>query len=191
MDISTRYEGETFCVGGSLRISVLSVADGKVTLGLSATSQASGDDGIDAAARNRGPGVENRCITLAAVGVWSVDCWAGGFWEHGSRRSDFVSCEVRNGWIRLRGRASSYYLSRPGREPMLVVRCGENQRIRINDAVDLVVLDIHDSRSVRGLTCPSPIRYTARRLADRLREAQGLPVPSLSETTSPQPAFSL
>ena len=74
---------------------------------------------------------------------------------------------------------------------MLIVTCEENQRIRINDAIDIVVLDTHDNQTVRGLSCPSPIRYTARRLVERLRQAQGMPSSYPLEGLPSHAAYSL
>lgn len=163
MIIATHHEGDVIHLDPTLDIIVLGVGHGKVKLGLSVPS--SPLPAHPAAMPSASAAPESRTATIALV---------VGKPER-SPTNEYVSCTLHNGLLTVRGHAPSYYLSRPGQTPMLIVTCEENQRIRINDAIDIVVLDTHDSQAVRGLSCPSPIRYTARRLVERLRQAQGMP----------------
>jgi sRNA-binding carbon storage regulator CsrA len=186
MAFATYHEGEAIQVEPGLAVVVLSVGDGKVKLGLSAFPV----PGVrhNHHAHRLAPSGESRSATLAVLRLDPAE----GARPQGPEldealRAESVSCRLQDGFFLVRGRAASYYWSRPGLPPMLVIRCGENQRIRINEEIEIVVLDIHDSRVVRGLPCPSAIQYTARRLADRLRVARGLPLDLLP----PQSAFAM
>jgi len=55
-----------------------------------------------------------------------------------------VLCELREGIFAARGRVWSYYRSRQGRSPMLVLDRTKGQRLRIDGAVDVAVLDVHN-----------------------------------------------
>lgn len=162
MVIATHSEGEIVHLGPTLEMVVLGVGNGKVKLGLSLSRA-----GLPAEAPKYPPAArptaEPRTATFAIVDA-RPEC---------RLPADCASNVRRNGLITVRGHVPSYYRSQPGQLPMLVVTCEENQRIRINDALDIVILDIHDTEAARGLACPTPIRYTARRLVERLRQVQG------------------
>lgn len=189
MDIATHHEGETIHLGPALDVTLLSVAAGRVKLGfcfsaaISAPSVPQDHQGQPSPSSSP---VESRSATLAVIDVQSDGDSASG----GCGRSNDAARPSHNPVLAVQGRTSSYYLSRPGLPPMLIVSCGEKQRIRVNGAFDLVVLDVHASQAVRGLACPSPIHYTARRLAERLRAAQGLPLVPTLNAMQPQAAFS-
>jgi len=179
MVIATYSEGDSIHLGPALEMVVLGVGHGKVKLGLSRTGA-----GLPAEAEQRPrparPNPDTRTATIAILDA-RPDCPMPAAGASNVRRS---------GLITVRGRVPSYYRSQPGQLPMLVVTCEENQRIRINDCVDIVILDIHDTEAVRGLVCPTPIRYTAQRLVERLRQAQGGFPPHDLEGLQPQAAFS-
>lgn len=179
MIIATHHEGDIVHLDPTLDMIVLGVGQGKVKLGLSVPPSLLTDPSEVSPPGQTAP--ESRTATIALV-VGKPD-----------RRvtTEYVSCTLRNGLLTVHGHAPSYYLSQRGRAPMLVVTCEENQRLRINDAIDIVVLDIHDSQAVHGLACPTPIRYTARRLVEHLRQAQGAPSSPPLDGFPPQAAFSL
>ncbi|MEN6494477.1 MAG: hypothetical protein ABFD16_09300, partial [Thermoguttaceae bacterium] len=179
MVIATYAEGDLVHLGPALEMVVLGVGNGKVKLGLSLT-RASRPDGTQKRPLSGRLTSETRTATIAILAAKS----------DGSLPADCVSDVRHNGLITVHGRAPSYYRSQPGQLLMLVVTCEENQRIRINDVLDLVVLDIHDTEAVRGLACPTPIRYTARRLVERLHQAQGGFPPHVLDGLRPQAAFS-
>lgn len=174
MIIATHHEGDIIHLDPTLDMVVLGVSRGKTKLGLSVTQSALP---VHAASSPDQTAPESRTATIALV-VGRPD-------RHAT--TEYVSCTLRNGMLTVQGHALSYYLSQPGRTPMLVVTCEANQRIRINDAIDVVVLRIQDSQDMGGLGCSAPIRHTAWRFVERLRRAPAKPFDGIP----PQAVFSL
>ncbi len=174
MIIATHHEGDLIHLDPTLDMVVLGVSRGKVKFGF---AQPQPPSSIYPASTSEQTAPESRTATIALV--------VGRSDRHAA--TEYVSCTLHNGILTVQGHASSYYLSQPGRPPMLVVTCEANQRIRINDAIDVVVLRIQDSQDTCGLACRDPICHTAWRFAERLRRVPAKPFDGLP----PQAAFSL
>jgi hypothetical protein len=62
-----------------------------------------------------------------------------------------VSCEFQQGFPTVRGCPASYYLFHSTGRRMLVVPRGKQQRIRINEEIEVVVLDVKGDRVRLGI----------------------------------------
>lgn len=181
MVIATHHEGDVIHFNHELDIVVLGVDQGKVKFGLASNASAPLDQYILPPFAGR-PRPESRTATIAVV---------VGRPERGIA-AETICCELRKGLVTIRGRTRSYYLSQPGRLPMLVITCEEAQRIRINDAIDIVVLDVHDNQAVHDAACDTSLGSAARHLVKRLRRARQAASPrTLLDGLWPEAAFSL
>jgi len=57
-----------------------------------------------------------------------------------------VCCELCNGLPVVHGKARGHYVSRTGGRRMLVLERSQGERIRINEATELVVMEVHPER---------------------------------------------
>jgi hypothetical protein len=89
------------------------------------------------------------------------DVKRGGRFSGGDGRC--LSCEDRNGFATVFGKAPSYYLSHDGGRRTLVLQRRQGDRIRINDTTELMVLEIHLDQVEIALTS----------LPDRAARSQG------------------
>jgi len=67
------------------------------------------------------------------------------------RRS--VSCGIANGLPIAEGRAHSYYIFRQDGRRMLVVQRRSGERLRINGAVEVVILETHPNLVKLAIEC--------------------------------------
>jgi hypothetical protein len=65
-----------------------------------------------------------------------------------------VSCEIGQSLPTAGGHVWSYYLSQADGRQMLVLNRRKGERIRINDTVEVVVLDIQEGRVQLGVVIP-------------------------------------
>ena len=64
-----------------------------------------------------------------------------------------VSCQVHDGMALICGNAWAYYISQHGRGRVLVLDLAKEERLRINDDFEIVVMDIEGGRATLGVLC--------------------------------------
>jgi hypothetical protein len=71
-----------------------------------------------------------------------------------------LSCELQNGIPMVRGAASSYYVFNQNGQRLLILTRKRNQSIVIDNAIDIVVLEINCEEVKLGIVCPDdmPVR---------------------------------
>jgi hypothetical protein len=62
-----------------------------------------------------------------------------------------MSCDVHGGLPTAKGNAWSYYVSNHRGHQMLVSELSKGDRVRINDATDVIILEIHDGQIKIGI----------------------------------------
>ncbi len=90
---------------------------------------------------------------------------------HSTIKNHCLSCRIRNGIPTIHGHVWGYYASRNGAR-MLVVECGADQRIRINDAVEIVVIKTCNGNVQLGIDNVADLDRSIRarqRLAEAFR----------------------
>jgi hypothetical protein len=70
---------------------------------------------------------------------------------------DCVPCDIRQGFPTVPAHVWSYYVSRQGGRRMFVLNLKPNQRIRINDRIDVVISGIRKGEVELGIECPSDV----------------------------------
>ena len=71
-----------------------------------------------------------------------------------------LSCELQNGIPMVRGAASSYYVFNQNGQRLLILTRKQNESIVIDNAIDIVVLEVNGNEVKLGIICPDdmPIR---------------------------------
>jgi hypothetical protein len=97
---------------------------------------------------NRGQGAAIKNIT--ADGVHAVSHYA----------QPRLSCELQNGIPMVRGAASSYYIFNQNGQRLLILTRKQNESIVIDNAIDIVVLEVNGNEVKLGIICPDdmPVR---------------------------------
>jgi hypothetical protein len=71
-----------------------------------------------------------------------------------------LSCEMQNGIPMVRGAASSYYVFNQNGQRLLILTRKQNESIVIDNAIDIVVLEVNGNEVKLGIICPDdmPVR---------------------------------
>ncbi|MGA2797329.1 MAG: carbon storage regulator [Thermoguttaceae bacterium] len=71
-----------------------------------------------------------------------------------------LSCELQNGIPVVRGAASSYYVFNQNGQRLLILTRKQNESIVIDNAIDIVILEVNGNEVKLGIICPedTPVR---------------------------------
>ena len=71
-----------------------------------------------------------------------------------------LSCEMQNGIPMVRGATSSYYVFNQNGQRLLILTRKQNESIVIDNAIDIVVLEVNCNGAKLGIICPedTPVR---------------------------------